>query len=149
MACGGVGVAGRCRSRRGAVVLFSEMEVPNARMSMNARPLAATGFEDAVVPKMRTKAERSHEYSSTGRPALRVYRQLTGQWRSPLLLALTLHQVGQRRDTRYPRRTRPWSRHTHSTMADGVLEALLTELDRFQVTAQMDQVQAPTNIEYA
>ena len=79
--------------------------------------------------------------------ALRVYRQLTGM-AIAALLALNAAPSGAASERSIPAPDAAMVAAHAAAKGDGLLEALLTELDRSKAQLKMDQVQAPYYIEY-
>ncbi len=79
--------------------------------------------------------------------ALRVYRQLTGM-AIAALLALNAAPSGAASERSIPAPDAAMVTAHAAAKGDGLLEALLTELDRSKAQLKMDQVQAPYYIEY-
>jgi len=79
--------------------------------------------------------------------ALRVYRQLTGM-AIAALLALNAAPSGAAPERSIPAPDAAMVTAHAAAKGDGLLEALLTELDRSKAQLKMDQVQAPYYIEY-
>src|SRR6267142_170233 len=79
--------------------------------------------------------------------ALRVYRQLTGM-AIAALLALNAAPSGAASERSIPAPDAAMVTAHAAAKGDGLLEALLTELDRSKAQLKMDQVQAPYFIEY-
>jgi len=78
---------------------------------------------------------------------LRVYRQLTGM-AIAALLALNAAPSGAASERSIPATDAAMVAAHAAAKGDGLLEALLTELDRSKAQLKMDQVQAPYYIEY-
>ena len=78
--------------------------------------------------------------------ALRVYRQLTGAIAALLALNAAPSRAASERSIPAPDAAMVMA-HA-AAKGDGLLEALLTELDRSKAQLKMDQVQAPYYIEY-
>src|SRR5467141_3703354 len=79
--------------------------------------------------------------------ALRVYRQLTGM-AIAALLALNAAPSGAASERSIPAPDAAMVTAHAAAKGDGLLEALLTELDRSKEQLKMDQVQAPYYVEY-
>src|SRR5467141_1650552 len=79
--------------------------------------------------------------------ALRVYRQLTGM-AIAALLALNAAPSGAASERSIPAPDAAMVTAHAAAKGDGLLEALLTELDRSKAQLKMDQVRAPYYIEY-
>jgi predicted Zn-dependent protease len=79
--------------------------------------------------------------------ALRVYRQLTGM-AIAALLALNAAPSGAASERSIPAPDAAMVAAHAAAKGDGLLEALLAELDRSKAQLKMDQVQAPYYIEY-